>query len=85
MQRGGTSAAERVARQRIERTERLVHEHDARLGGERACDADALPLAARELRGHSGRRTAAASSTSVEQLGDARGDPLGGPSPAAAA
>ena len=38
-----------IARQRIERAERLVEQHHARLGGERAGDADALLLAAREL------------------------------------
>src|SRR6185503_20901051 len=39
-----------IAHDRIDRTERLVHEHHRRLGGESACDADALPLTARELR-----------------------------------
>jgi hypothetical protein len=34
---------------RIERAERLVHQHHRRIGGERARDADALLLAAGEL------------------------------------
>ena len=37
-------AAERIARQRIERAERLVHQHDERPRGERARHADALVL-----------------------------------------
>ena len=37
------------ARDRIERAERLVHQQDRRIGGQRARDADALPLAARQL------------------------------------
>ena len=36
-------------RDRIERAERLVEEQQRRVGGERACHADALALAAREL------------------------------------
>ena len=38
-----------IARQRIERAERLVEQHQPRRRGERARDADALLLAAREL------------------------------------
>ena len=41
--------AERVAGEGIERAERLVHQHDARLCGERARHADALALAAGEF------------------------------------
>ena len=37
------------ARDRIDRAERLVHQHDRRIGGERTRDADPLALAAREL------------------------------------
>ena len=37
------------ARQRIERAERLVHQQDRRVGGERARHADALALAAGKL------------------------------------
>ena len=40
---------EASARDRIKRTERLVHQHHRRIGGERARDADALLLPAREL------------------------------------
>ena len=36
---------------RVDRTERLVHEQDRRIGRERAGDADALALPARELVG----------------------------------
>ena len=39
------------ARDRVDRAERLVHEHDRRVRRERACETDALALAARELRG----------------------------------
>ena len=50
------------ARDGIERAERLVHQQDRRIGGERARDADALALAARELaapaRSRIGRRAA---------------------------
>ena len=35
---------------RVDRPERLVHQHQRRVGGERARDADALALPARELR-----------------------------------
>ena len=34
---------------RVDRTERLVHEHDRRVGGQGTGHADALPLAAGEL------------------------------------
>ena len=37
------------ARQRIERAERLVHQQHRRIDGQRARDADALPLSARQL------------------------------------
>ena len=40
---------EAVARDRVERAERLVHQHQRRVDGERAGEADALSLAAREL------------------------------------
>ena len=39
------------ARDRVERAERLVHEHHRRVGGQRAGEPDALALPARELRG----------------------------------
>jgi hypothetical protein len=38
-------AAQRVAGERIERAERLVHQHDVRFGSERTRDADALAFA----------------------------------------
>ena len=40
---------EASTRDRIERAERLVHQHHRWIGGERACNADALLLTAREL------------------------------------
>jgi hypothetical protein len=40
-----------LAVDRVDRAERLVHEHERRVGGEGAGDADALALAARELGG----------------------------------
>ena len=42
---------EALAVDRVDRAERLVHQHQRRVGGERAGDADALALAAGELRG----------------------------------
>ena len=39
-----------LAVDRVDRPERLVHQHHRRVGGERAGDADALALAARQLR-----------------------------------
>ena len=39
------------ARRRVEVAGRLVGEHDARLDRQRACDRDALLLAARQVRG----------------------------------
>ena len=41
---------EALADDRVDGAERLVHEHDRRVRGERPGDADALPLAAGELR-----------------------------------
>ena len=40
---------EAIADDRVDRAERLVHEHDRRVDGERPGDADALALAARQL------------------------------------
>ena len=64
-------AAERVAGDRIERAERLVHQHQPRPAGERPRDADPLRLAARQL-----ARIAAArlggQRDQLEQLGDPR-------------
>ena len=39
------------ARDRVDRAERLVHQHDGRVRRERASETDALALAARELGG----------------------------------
>ena len=39
-----------LAVDRVDRAERLVHQHQRRIGRERARDADALALAARQLR-----------------------------------
>ena len=73
---------EAVAVDRVDRAERLVHQHQRRVGGERAGDADALALAAGELRrvalGHLLRQP-----DQVEQLVDAVGDPAACPSRAA--
>ena len=44
-----------AADQRIERAERLVHQNDLRVGGERAGQSDALLHAARELVADSAR------------------------------
>ena len=48
---------EAAAGDRVDRAERLVHQHQRRVGGQRARDPDPLPLAARELRPGSGRRS----------------------------
>ena len=46
---GAKFALQFGARDRIERAERLVHQQDGRIGGERARHAHALPLPAGEL------------------------------------
>jgi hypothetical protein len=70
--------AERIARQRIERAERLVHQHDLRPRGERARDADALALSSGE-RGRVARREIRAEADEREQLGHALCDRLARP------
>ena len=55
--------AEQQSRLLVERGERLVHQQDPRLGGERAGDRDALPHAARQL-GRAGAARNPASPTS---------------------
>ncbi len=60
------------ARDRIERAERLVHQQHRRIDGERAGDADALALAARQLVGPAVGERAAIEADQVEQLADAR-------------
>ena len=61
---------------RIERAERLVHQHHRRVGRERACEADALALAARDLRRVAGAVVLRRQVDEVEQLVDAGGDLL---------
>ena len=51
------SSWSRVAHDRVDRAERLVHQHQRRVRGERARKADALALAAGELRRDSASRT----------------------------
>ena len=66
--------AERVAGQRIERAERLVHQHDLRPRRQRAGDADALALAARQLMGKAVAIFAAVEPHQVEQFVHAGGN-----------
>ena len=61
-----------VARQRVERGERLVHENDVRPGRQRARDADALALAARQLV-REARAIVGIEAHEAQQLVDARG------------
>ncbi len=61
---------------RVERAEGLVHQEDVRLGGERASDADALLLAARELVRHPVAERGGIEREEIEQLVDAGGDAL---------
>ena len=79
-----SSCLEAGARDRVERAERLVHQQHRRVGGERAREADALALAAREL-----RRVALGvgllEPDELEQLGDARARSAPSASRAAAA
>ena len=67
------------ARQRIESAERLVHQQHRRIDGQRARDADALTLSARQLvraaRGELARRKA----DELEQLVGSRRDTLRAP------
>ncbi len=72
---------EALAVDRVDRAERLVHQHQRRVGGQRAGDADALALAARQL-GRVAARDAVdlLETDEPEQLVDARRDP--GPLPA---
>ena len=60
-----------LAVDRVDRAERLVHEHQRRVGGERAGDADALALAAGELRRVARRGSRAVEADELEQLVDA--------------
>ena len=74
--------AQRVAGQRVERAERLVHQHHVGAGGQRAGDADALALAAGELV-RQARAIAGVEAHQVQQLVDPRGDARLRPSRAA--
>ena len=66
--------AQRVAGERVERAERLVHQHDLRARGDGARDADALPFAAGELRRQTVAMLGAIETHQLDQLVDARGD-----------
>ena len=68
-------ALQRLAGRRVERAEGLVHEHDVRVGRERARDADALLLAARELVRELRAEFAGIEPQEMQQLVDARLDP----------
>ena len=59
------------AHDRVDRAERLVHQHQRRVRGERAREADALALAAGELRGEA-LRVGRIEPDELEQLGRAR-------------
>ena len=69
--------AQRIAGEGIERAERLVHQHDARLCGERARHADALALAAGEFMRQAVAVLRAVEPHQVEQFVHPRGN-LGG-------
>ena len=67
---------EALARDRVDRAERLVHQHQRRVRGERAREADALPLPARELSRVALRVSAASSPTSSSSSARPLADPL---------
>ena len=77
--------AQRIAGQGIERAERLVHQHDARLCGERARHADALALAAGKFMRQAVAILRAVEPHQVEQFVDPRGNLVRQASPAASA
>jgi len=66
-------SAERIAGDRIERPERLVHQHDARPRRDRPCDAGALALAAGQRMGKA-LRVVARQFDKIKQFRDARRD-----------
>ena len=66
--------AERVAGQGIERAERLVHQHDARLCRQRARHADALALAAGQFVRQPVAILRAVEPHQIEQFIDPRGN-----------
>ena len=61
-----------LAVDRVDRAERLVHQHQRRVDRERARDADALALAAGELRRVAVARLGRVERDELEQLVDAR-------------
>ena len=61
-----------AARDRIERAERLVHQQNRRVGGERARHADTLTLPAGQLGGSSRREVGPAEPCEVEKLAHTR-------------
>ena len=63
-----------LAVDRVDGAERLVHEHQRRVGGQGAGDADALALAAGELRGVAVARLGRVEPDELEQLVDAGAD-----------
>ena len=63
-----------LAVDRVDRAERLVHEHERRVGGQRAGHADALALAAAELGGVAVAHVRV-EADELEQLVDAPADP----------
>ena len=65
-------ALDGAARDRIERAEGLVHEHQRRVRGERPGHADALALAARELARQARRRTPPCGRPTVARSSSAR-------------
>ena len=62
----------------VDRSERLVHQHQRRVGRERAREADALALTTGKLRGET-LRIGRIEPDELEQLGGARPDPRAGP------
>src|SRR5256886_16224883 len=67
---------ETLAHDRVDRREGLVHEHQRRLGRHRPRDADALALAARELRGIAAAHALGIEADEPHELVDARLDAL---------
>ncbi len=63
-----SSFCSRVARDRVERAEGLVHQHQRRVGGEGAREPDALALSAGELRGVARAVVTCGQVDEVEQL-----------------
>ena len=72
-----------LAVDRVDGAEGLVHEHQRRVGGQRARHADALALAAGELGGVAVAHLGRVEADELEQLVDAGADALACPSPAA--